>query len=383
MATGTRDRGGPVLAAPPQSWLELFYDLVFVAAILVLSSAYSADATPTSVLWLTVVFGMVWATWLATTLLTNRVRLAGSFLRGLLVVQMLLVMTLVVVSNATIEDETWLSGLVFLGVMVVLALTYRDVQRSTPELRPALRFRTGRCLGVGVVLAATTFVAETAIWAPVWIGGLLLLVLPARRRDDEQLDSHHLRHRFGEFTLLMIGESFVKIGLVATEEPLRRLDFAVLPVAFVLAFSIWWLYFTDVPASELPTSSNARTGWMLLHFPFHLGIVALAVGVAKLLVTPDAAGGHGAPGGVQFLTIPLLLVTLSLVGLNLLVDGPQHRRRAHIHSAATGVLAVLGVVTFTVDPLPPEASAWLLAGVMVATAAATRRFAVAAGSPIS
>jgi low temperature requirement protein LtrA len=376
------DTEAPLLAAPPQSWLELFYDLVFVAAILVLSSAYSADSRVGNVVWLAVVFGMVWATWLATTLLTNRVRLAGTFLRSLLVAQMLLIMTLALVGNSTLEDDTTLSGVVFAGAMVVLAAMYRHVGRHAEDLRPALRSHTVRCLAVGGVLAVAAFVSAGVVWVPVFVAALLVLVLPGPRGAYyEHLDSEHLRHRFGEFTIIMIGESFVKIGLVATEAPLGDLDLVVLPLAFVLAFSIWWLYFTDVPATELPPSSRGRTGWMLLHFPLHLGIVALAVGIAKLLLGGLDHATHAGPGGVRFLPVPLVLISLSLAGFNLLTDGPQHRRRALIHLTASLAMGLTGVLAYRFDELPPELTAGLFTAIMAATAVATRRFAVAATSP--
>ncbi len=53
-------------------WIELFYDLVFVAAILVFSSAVSHLHNGARIGWVVVVFSAVWWVWLSTTLFVNR-----------------------------------------------------------------------------------------------------------------------------------------------------------------------------------------------------------------------------------------------------------------------------------------------------------------------
>ena len=57
-------------------WLELFYDLVFVAAILVFSSAVSHLHDASRITWVVAVFCAVWWVWLSTTMFTNRFHMA-------------------------------------------------------------------------------------------------------------------------------------------------------------------------------------------------------------------------------------------------------------------------------------------------------------------
>ena len=57
-------------------WIELFYDLVFVAAILVFSSAVSHLHDASRIAWVVAVFCAVWWVWLSTTMFTNRFRMA-------------------------------------------------------------------------------------------------------------------------------------------------------------------------------------------------------------------------------------------------------------------------------------------------------------------
>jgi low temperature requirement protein LtrA len=376
VSAGRRTAGAgepPLLAAPHQSWLELFYDLVIVAAVLVLSSIYARDSSIAEVVWLALVFGMIWSTWVATTLLTNRVRLAGTTLRSLLVLQMVLVLALVLTADDHLADNTSWTGPLFAAVLVVVAALYHLVRRDNPELRDPFRHRAGRVLAAAAVFAVTPLVPGDW-YAAAWLAALAVVVLPGRE-ERPPLDAHHLVHRFGELTIVILGETFVKIGLVATEDPLADLDLWVLPMAFVLMFAIWWLYFTDVPASGLPGGRHGVTIWTLLHLPLHLAVVGLAVGVAKLL-TAHAESGHHGPGGIRFLALPLLLVGVTMVGFNVLAGTAANRRRAWIHvGSVAATLAVLALGS-GVEDLPPEVVAVLLTAVVVATAVATRRYAL-------
>ena len=56
---------------PAPAALELLYDLFFVAAVVVLSFGYSHDPTLENLAWSGMVFILIWAVWVATTLELN------------------------------------------------------------------------------------------------------------------------------------------------------------------------------------------------------------------------------------------------------------------------------------------------------------------------
>ena len=84
-------------------WLELFYDLVFVAAILVLSDAASHHADGTRVLRVVAIFVGLWTVWLATTLYTNRFRVHDVKHRLLVLAQMFVVVLVAMEAHAGVR----------------------------------------------------------------------------------------------------------------------------------------------------------------------------------------------------------------------------------------------------------------------------------------
>ena len=60
-----------IVGAPGPIALELFYYLIFVAAVVVLSDSYSHHPTAHNLFWLISVFAVIWLIWMQTSLLFN------------------------------------------------------------------------------------------------------------------------------------------------------------------------------------------------------------------------------------------------------------------------------------------------------------------------
>jgi low temperature requirement protein LtrA len=74
-------------------WLELFYDLVFAAAVITFSDAVSHHPEPEVIGVVGAAFGAVWLVWVATTLYVNAFGI-DDFVHRLLIVAQMLLLTL-------------------------------------------------------------------------------------------------------------------------------------------------------------------------------------------------------------------------------------------------------------------------------------------------
>ena len=251
---------------PPSAALELFYDLVFVAAVVVLSDSFSHSPSLEDLAWLSVVFAMIWIVWLQTALLFNlcsrRPDISTHDLTRVLVLAQMLLLILAAVSAADgVELHSEYVGPLFAALLVVLggdALVRRPQGAGPGPLRPQphdrLRHRRR------AVPALTPLYPDPGYLVP-WALGAMAVVIPSLRPDPfagHAVDTEHLVERFGAFTIIMLGETFVKAGLTASEGEMEGLDVLVLVGTFVIVFSIWWLYFADVPRSGPPTTHRGH-----------------------------------------------------------------------------------------------------------------------------
>ncbi len=355
---------------PNQSWLELFYDLTFVASIVVLSSSYSKDKSLGHAAWLAIVGTMIWVAWVETTLLTNRHTLQRFWPRALYVVQMILVLVLAIAADDTIENNTDLVGPMFALVTATLVPLYLLAARERPELRAFARHHAVRSGIAGVIFLFSPLYGDVWYWIP-WVAAIVIVIAPDRgMKLDQALDRSHLVHRFGEYTIIVLGEAFLKIALIATEEPLDRVDLIGLPLTFAAIYVIWWLYFTDVTPAGLPETSSRIRLWIAAHLPLQLSITSLAVGMSLIL---NPAIDAVEPAYIRMIFTPLLVISLALALINLTQGTPLGRQRAAIHGLAAAAFAIAFTVLQLTEGFDEETTAIVAIVVLTATALSIRR----------
>lgn len=267
------------------AWIELFYDLVFVAAILVFSSAVSHLHDAARIGWVVVVFSAVWWVWLSTTLFVNRFRVGDVTHRVLVLFQMFLVVLIAMEARAgVVDDAAYLDATYGLLVASVAAMYWRAAHAGGPDAAFARRLA-----GLNAVAAACFFVAAP-LPEPAQIGlsavGLAVVILPAivrstRIADFPPIDEHHLVERLGAFTIIVCGESFVKVAIAVSDNTVNGVDIVALGFQFVLTFALWACYFEDIPHAGI---NQRRLGaWLCLHLVVQICIAGTAIGVSKLV----------------------------------------------------------------------------------------------------
>ena len=120
----------PRYASETVTWLELFYDLVMVAAIIVFSHGLSVQPTWEIALKTLVIFTVLWWVWLITTLLVNADPSTNTLRRGLLFAQMLTMVLLIIVGSHT--EIPWREPLApIVGVLLIIVAALHEVTRRT------------------------------------------------------------------------------------------------------------------------------------------------------------------------------------------------------------------------------------------------------------
>ena len=269
-------------AAQLTAWLELFYDLVFVAAILVLSSAVSHLHQPGRVAWVVAVFASLWWVWLQTTLFTNRYRVDDMTHRILVLIQMFLVILVAMEAHeGVIRDGAYIS-LTYAALLATVVLMYaRCARRGDRAPGTTYAMRRAYYLGASAVLFLVA-AAVPDVRGVVWAVALAVGVGPPGARDDAPaLDDRHLFERMGALTIIVCGEAFVKVAIAVSIGTVEDVDVISLAFEFILVFAIWLAYFQDIPFAGL--RPNRLTGWLACHLLLQLGIAGTAIGVARLV----------------------------------------------------------------------------------------------------
>ena len=276
-------------------WLELFYDLVFVAAIIGLGDALSTQVTVRhEVLGPLVAFAgllvPLWIAWIGFTFFHNRFTLDDALQRALVFAKMFAVGAMAIAAPAVLSGiDHGRFALAFAVAQGLVALMYLRAWRQVPEARSYSRYW-------GLVFAAGAAVWAASAWAPVpWAYGLwglgvaAVFASPVSRQSRAlaealPIDMEHLGERLGLLTIIVLGESFVKVlGHLSTPAGVALGELAKAGVSGLITCSIWWIYFDDVAGARVREGHGGWIVWLYGHVPLAVGIAGLGVAVKKTL----------------------------------------------------------------------------------------------------
>jgi low temperature requirement protein LtrA len=353
-------------------WLELFYDLVFVAAVVTYSDAISFRPDLGQISAVDGAFAAMWLVWLATTLHANRYRDDGAIQRFLVLVQMLLLTINALAVGDGFETHPELISVTYALLALDVAVMYARAVHGRDEEGRLARVRRNQYSAAALPIVAAAFVPEPTRIV-LWIVGLALLAWPTlgfrfgRLGVVPPFDEHHLVERLGLLTIIVCGESFVKVSLLAADGTLNAIDISVLVTMFVFVFGVWWAYFDDVPRAGIRREPTRTTVWLLGHLTLQLGLVASAVGFAKVLGYELGTTLVGDKS--LLLTLPLVAV---LVGMTLIGLGTRRVPQGQLVYLRLGVAALVGVmavVTWRFEWISADGGAAVVAAGALATAA--------------
>jgi low temperature requirement protein LtrA len=298
------------------SWLELFFDLVAVAAVAQLAHRLHGAPTLPDVALFVLLYLAVWLTWSSFTLYAN---IAGDRTRRR---SMLAAMLCIAAMAAAVPEATGDRIAVFvLAYAVARYLGSRTMQRTGTNLTawPTVQ----GLLGV-IPWVASIWVGPPGRYVLWTVGVVIDVLLPlaggtevrvpkfAERlirakaeRDGRpvadlmpkqaQVDLPHLAERLGLFVIIVLGESVLQIVAAAAEQPWTGRLVAIALSGFVLLVALWWHLFRYGLIASEGRSLPVRVA-MPLHFVGTVSITAIAVGLGGLVSHP----GH-VPAGDRWL----------------------------------------------------------------------------------
>jgi low temperature requirement protein LtrA len=358
------------------NWLELFYDLVFAAAVITFSDAVSEHPEPAVIGVVSASFVAVWLVWLATTFYVNSFGIDDAVHRFLVVVQMLLLTLASLAVGDGLDRNPELASVSFALLAIDVAIMYgRHARRDSANSAFATMRRNQYFVAAFPVLIAS--VVPTPARAVLWVLSIALVAIPALGcrvgglARATPLDEGHLVERLGLLTIIVIGESFVKVSLVVSDGHLDGVDVLVLVALFVAVFAIWWAYFDDIPEAGIREGVGASIGWLLGHLLFQLFLIGVAIAYAKWLQLEiqDKFNGERSLLGAA----PYVGAILALALIGACTRRVPQRQLIALRCGTAIVVLVLGILNWRVLDLDLETDAIALSTIALIHSAIASR----------
>jgi low temperature requirement protein LtrA len=327
------------------TWLELFYDLVFVVAVAALGHRLLLDPDWGGALAFAGLFVPLWWSWAGFTFYADRYDTDDLGQRLLAVAQMTAIALMAASISGGESDSAAAFAVAFVLARAVLLTMYLRAYRHVPATRPLVSgYLRGFALGGAFWLVS--------IWVPdpgrfyLWGVGLAVdFATPyvlRRIQAEAPMSASHLPERFGLFTILVLGESIAAVVAGLSEFEWGGTAAFGGVVAVVAASGLWWIYFDNLEGRVVRRRQGQRTAWkptvwIYSHLPLAIGLTAAGIGL-EFLVAQDAAEHRWvAIGGMT-----LGLVAMAVIHIATERDYPR-RDRIQAGSRLAAAAAVLGV----------------------------------------
>ena len=333
------------------TWLELFYDLNFVAAISQLAARLGADYSPTGIFRFAVLFVPVWWAWAGHTFYLSRFDTEDLVHRLLTMLQMTAVASLAIHVPDALESTSAGFALSYAAVRLILVAEYVRAGRHIPVVRPLTK-RYVRGFGAAAALWALS-VQVPLPWR-FWIWGVAMAVdfaapLTAGRLHV-QFPPHlsHLPERFGLFTIIVIGEAVVSVVSGIGRTGLTFVSAGAGFMGLLISFALWWGYFEGARGAmtrRLKERQHLKyyQQWLYAHLPLLMGITAVAVGIRHVISLQPTEPLHASEGWLLCSSVGMTVLALSAI----FVASAQEQEGRVIRSLTRTyyLIAFLGIAT--------------------------------------
>jgi low temperature requirement protein LtrA len=350
------------------TFVELFFDLVFVYCFTQIVGLLHHDLSWTGVGHSVLVFWLVWWGWTQFTWALNAADATHPH------VELATLLATAVAFFMAVSIPGSFSGRA-LGFAVTYVLVrsagmwiYEQAARSNPGQFAGVRlFTIASIPGLAAVLVGGFVSGPFQVW--IWTLAVVLDLAAAAiaaRGTQWGIHAEHFAERHGLIIIIALGESLIVAAAGLTEAEFAGALVAVALLGVLLSCALWWTYFPVVKPElehalahtpDATSGAMARDTFSLSHFPILCGIVAYAVALEDAIAHPADPlpaparlalalgiflflGGTAfamwrATCGKPFVRFAIALVTAAAVGLPRSLTAP-----AALATALLGAVAV-------------------------------------------
>jgi low temperature requirement protein LtrA len=334
------------------TYVELFYDLVFVFAVTQLSHGLLEHLTPLGVLQTAVLMLAMWWAWIDTAWITNWLNPERTAVRLMMFALMLAGLVLSASIPKAFDDRALPFALslavtqVGRSLFMLWALRNHDAGNFRNFVRIVLWLGTAALFWIAGALAEGP--ARLTLWAlavgietsaPVF--GYWVPIVGRSATTDWVVEGSHIAERCGLFVIIALGESVLVTGATFAGLAWTAEHIGAFLVAFTGSVAMWVIYFNigaERASRQIASSKDpgrlARNGYTYLHILLVAGIIVAAVG-------DDLAQHH--PNGHNDAGTAAVLIggpALYLIG-NLLFKRLSAPHLPLSHLVGLGLLALL------------------------------------------
>jgi len=331
------------------TWMELFFDLIFVAAVAQVGQALAAEYSWPGLLRYSFLFVLIWLAWSGNTLYATRFETDDLVQRLLILLQSFVAAVMAANSKEALDSVDAAGfGAAYAGMRVILIMQYLRARRVAATRQLTTRYAAGYTVSASfwIASALTPIPWRYYLWSIALVVDLAAPWLARKHSEKHPPDAAHFPERFGLFTIILLGE-FVAAVMHGIESQ-KTWSVAAASTAFMsmaFAFVIRWWYFDGATAAaerHVKTRGQALRLriWNYMHLPLFLGIGVAGVGFEHTISLQAGEILHSNQVWILCFAVGLLMLALIAIG----ATSERVQKRGRVASFVLPQCAVLLIV---------------------------------------
>lgn len=286
------------------TYIELFFDLVFVFAITQLSHHLLEHLSILGAVETLLLFAAVWWAWIYTTWTTNWLDPERAAVRLMLIAVMLGGLALAAAIPHSFDETGRLFAYAYVALQIGRTSFMIWASRGVNEARK----RNFQRIAVWFLFSAPFWIAgaiaempwRLALWGAAlaieYAGPFSFFRTPGlgrSRREDWDISGAHMAERCALFIIIALGEGVLVTGGYYGEVEQNAATNLAFVFIFIGTAALWWIYFdigakrgAEMIEAAPDTGRVARNAYTYLHMIIVAGLIVTAVGDALMLKAP-------------------------------------------------------------------------------------------------
>lgn len=339
------------------SWLELFYDLVYVAAIAQLTHHVADHPSWPEAAYSFLLFSLVFWSWVNGSQYYDLHGNEGIRTRLFTFWQMLAVAAIAITIGDAFEGHHEGFAIAFAILQALITYLWWSVGFYDPSHRVFNKYYTFNYCIAFILLVISVFTSHqvaTLLWVVVLLlnltpplTGARTIVNVLKERGQVFTASAAIVERFGLFTIIVLAESILGtvtgVAEVKDKHPAVWLAFIL---GILIAFLLWSLYFDMTSEQETKKGYGYMQWFIFLHFPLLASLSVIGACIKVML----ADMGVGLHLQVQWMfCIALTTILFMIVGLTKIME-EEEEDRSYIRPVSR-LLIVTGLIILAIPLL--------------------------------
>jgi low temperature requirement protein LtrA len=341
------------------SWLELFYDLVYVAAISQLTHELAMHPSWQELWYSFLLFSLIFWSWVNGSQYYDLHGNDSIRTRVFTFLQVLAVAAVAITIKDAFEGYPKSFAIAFAVIQILITYLWWSVGLYDPSHRVFNKFYTFNYLIAFILLILsvyTSYEIATILWIMVLVlnltpslTGARTIVTILKKRGQVFSASATLIERFGLFTIIVLAESI--LGTVAGIAEVKD-RYPTAWIAFILgiliAFLLWSLYFDMTSEQETKLGYSYMQWFIFLHFPLlaALGVVGACI---KVLLAEIEIHSHI---NIQWMICVAIATILFMITGIAAVMKEEEEDRSYIRPVSR-LLIITGLIVLIVPLFEP------------------------------